>query len=84
MNKAIQGAIQSKSPFTAVSFKSGQCQAWGVFNMNKHYTNTKNPVNFPKLVQDKKTGQWYNPQEAFDQLMNKPEIMAVLKRLTVR
>lgn len=52
--------------------------------MNKHYTNTKSPVNFPKLVQDKKTGQWYNPQEAFDQLMNKPEIMAVLKRLTVR
>ncbi len=52
--------------------------------MNKHYTNTKSPVNFPKLVQDKKTGQWYNPQETFDQLMNKPEIMAVLKRLTVR
>jgi hypothetical protein len=35
-------------------------------------------------VQDRKTGQWYNPQERFDQLMNKPEIMAVFKRLAVR
>jgi len=52
--------------------------------MNKHYTNTKNPVNFPKLVQDRKTGEWYNPQAKFDELMNKPEIMAVFKRLSVR
>ncbi len=52
--------------------------------MNKHYTNTKNPVNFPKLVQDRKTGEWYNPQAKFDELMNKPEILAVFKRLSVR
>lgn len=38
----------------------------------------------PKLVQDRKTGEWYNPQEAFDRMMNKPEIMAVFKRLAVR
>ena len=69
MNKAIQEAIQSKSPFTAVSFKSGQCEAWGNFN----------PV-----VQDRKTGEYYNPQEAFDRMMNKPEILAVFKRLAVR
>jgi hypothetical protein len=37
-----------------------------------------------KLVQDRKTGEWYNPQEAFDRMMNKPEIMASLKRLTSR
>jgi hypothetical protein len=36
------------------------------------------------LVQDRKTGEWYNPQERFDQLMNKPEIIAVFKRLAVR
>jgi hypothetical protein len=36
------------------------------------------------LVQDRKTGQWYNPQEAFDAMMNKPEILAMLERLAVR
>jgi hypothetical protein len=35
-------------------------------------------------VQDRKTGEWYNPQEAFDRLMNKPETLAMLKRLAVR
>ena len=36
------------------------------------------------LVQDRKTGQYYNPQEAFDKMMNKPEIMAVFNRLSIR
>jgi len=36
------------------------------------------------VVQDRKTGEWYNPQEAFDAMMNKPEILAMLKRLAVR
>jgi hypothetical protein len=35
-------------------------------------------------VQDRKTGEFYNPQERFDTLMNKPEILAMLKRLAVR
>jgi hypothetical protein len=35
-------------------------------------------------VQDRKTGECYNPKEAFDAMMNKPEILAVLKRLAVR
>ena len=35
-------------------------------------------------VQDRKTGEYYNPQEAFDAMMNKPEILAVFKRLAVR
>jgi hypothetical protein len=37
-----------------------------------------------KRIQDRKTGEFYDPQERFDQLMNKPEIMASLKRLTSR
>jgi hypothetical protein len=37
-----------------------------------------------QLVMDRKTGLFYNPQEAFDAMMNKPEIMAMLKRLAVR
>jgi hypothetical protein len=36
------------------------------------------------MVQDIKTNEWYNPQEAFDAMMNKPEIIAVFKRLAVR
>ncbi len=35
-------------------------------------------------VQDRKTGLYYDPQEAFDAMMNKPEILAVFKRLAVR
>ena len=36
------------------------------------------------LVMDRVTGEMYNPKEAFDRMMNKPEIMASLKRLTLR
>ena len=36
------------------------------------------------VVQDIKTNEWYNPQERFDTIMNKPEILAMLKRLAVR
>jgi len=46
--------------------------------------NTKPNTQQPKLVQDRKTGEFYNPQQRFDQLMNKPEILAMLKRLAVR
>ena len=35
-------------------------------------------------VQDRKTGEYYNPKEAFDKLMNKPEILASLKRLSCK
>jgi hypothetical protein len=35
-------------------------------------------------VQDRNTGLYYNPQEAFDAMMNKPEILAVFKRLSIR
>ena len=40
--------------------------------------------NVEGMVQDRKTGEWYNPQQAFDTMMNKPEILAVFKRLAVR
>lgn len=35
-------------------------------------------------VQDRKTGEYYDPKAAFDELMNKPEIMASLNRLKIR
>ena len=35
-------------------------------------------------VQDRKTGEWYNPQERFMEKMNSPEVIAVLKRMKDR
>jgi hypothetical protein len=36
------------------------------------------------VVFDRVTGEAYDPKARFDELMNKPEIMASLKRLAVR
>ena len=36
------------------------------------------------LVQDRKTGKYYDPQAAFDELMQRRETIAVLERLKVR
>lgn len=36
------------------------------------------------MVQDLVTGEIYDPQEKFDEMLNKPEIMDVMKRLKVR
>ena len=35
-------------------------------------------------VQDRKTGEYYDPKAKFDELMNKPEILASLNRLKIR
>lgn len=36
------------------------------------------------LVQDRKTGEMYDPKARFDEMMNKPEIIDVMKRLKIR
>ena len=36
------------------------------------------------VVQDRKTGELYDPKAAFDNLMKTPEVMASLKRLSIR
>jgi hypothetical protein len=36
------------------------------------------------LVQDIKTGVWYNPQVEFDKLMNDSKTVAIMKRLKFR
>ena len=36
------------------------------------------------LVRDRKTGEFYDPKAKFDELMNKPEITAMLNRLKIR
>jgi hypothetical protein len=45
---------------------------------------TKEATEQALMVMDRVTGEMYNPQERFDELMNKPEIIAVFKRLAVR
>jgi hypothetical protein len=35
----------------------------------------------PGMVQDRKTGKWYDPNKEFDKKMNSPEVMAQMKRM---
>jgi hypothetical protein len=37
-----------------------------------------------QLVQDRKTGEYYDPKAAFDRLMKTPEVMASMKRLSCK
>jgi hypothetical protein len=37
-----------------------------------------------EAVQSRKTGEWYDPVVGFDKLMNKPETMALFKRMKDR
>lgn len=52
-------------------------------NPGKEFTAT--PVQAKDMmVQDRKTGEWYNVQERFEQLMNSKDILAVMKSLKER
>lgn len=51
----------------------------------KEYTAT--PITAAEMIKqviDRKTGEMYDPKAKFDEMMNKPEIMDVMKRLKVR
>jgi hypothetical protein len=37
--------------------------------------------NAPKLVQDRKTGKWYDPNKEFEKKMTSPKVMAQMKRM---
>jgi hypothetical protein len=41
-------------------------------------------MNNVKLVQCRKTGEWYNPQEQFNKRMNDPAVIAMFKRLAAK
>jgi hypothetical protein len=51
--------------------------------MKQHKARVDQNLRDAGWAQDRKTGEFYNPQERFDALMNKPEILAMLKRLAV-
>jgi hypothetical protein len=61
-----------------------QQAAWDKKNMDRSNGHSANNLEAEGYVRDRKTGEYYNPQEAFDAMMNKPEILAVFKRLAVR
>jgi len=50
----------------------------------KHDGHAANNLEREGWVKDRKTGEYYNPQERFDTIMNKPEITAMLNRLKIR
>lgn len=61
-----------------------QIAKWQQQERNKREGRMANNLEQAGWVKDRKTGEWYDPKAAFDQLMTKPEIQAVFKRLAVR
>ena len=61
-----------------------QQAAWDKKNTDRMDGHAANNLEREGWVKDKKTGEYYDPKAKFDELMNKPEIMASLKRLTNR
>ena len=57
-------------------------------NPGKEYTATPvtaaDMVKEATLVMDRVTGEMYDPKAKFDEMMNKPDIMGMLKRLSIR
>jgi len=47
-------------------------------------TNARWKAQQVELVQNRKTGEWYDPKVEFNKLMDKPDIQAVFKRLASR
>jgi hypothetical protein len=61
-----------------------QIAKWQQQEAKKSAGHVANNLEREGWVKDRRTGEWYNPKERFNQLMNKPEILAVFKRLAVR
>ena len=61
-----------------------QQAAWDKKNTDRMDGHVANNLEREGRVKDKKTGEWYDPKAKFDELMNKPEIVASLKRLAIR
>jgi hypothetical protein len=57
---------------------------WAKKRMDQSNGHSANNLEQEGWVKDRKTGEWYNPKQKFDELMNKPEILASFKRLSTR
>ena len=57
---------------------------WDKKNQDRMNGHVANNLEREGWVKDKKTGEYYDPKAAFDQMMDKPEIVAAFKRLSIR
>jgi hypothetical protein len=57
---------------------------WDKKNQDRMNGHVANNLEREGWVKDKKTGEYYDPKAAFDELMDKPEIVAAFKRLSIR
>lgn len=57
---------------------------WDKKRMDLSNGHSANNLEQAGWVKDRKTGEWYDPKAAFDNLMNKPETLAVFKRMKDR
>jgi hypothetical protein len=57
---------------------------WAKKRMDQSNGHSANNLEQEGWVKDRKTGEWYNPKQKFDELMNKPEIIESFKRLSIR
>jgi hypothetical protein len=52
--------------------------------MDQHKARVDQNLREAGWVQCRQTGEWYDPKEAFDAMMDRPEILAAFKRLAIR
>jgi hypothetical protein len=57
---------------------------WAKKRMDQSNGHSANNLEQEGWVKDRKTGEYYDPKAKFDELMNKPEILASFKRLSTR
>jgi hypothetical protein len=57
---------------------------WDKKNQDRMNGHVANNLEREGWVKDKKTGEYYDPKAKFDEMMDKPEIVAAFKRLSIR
>jgi hypothetical protein len=57
---------------------------WDKKNQDRMNGHVANNLEREGWVKDKKTGEYYDPKAKFDEMMDKPEIIAAFKRLSIR
>ena len=57
---------------------------WDKKNQDRMNGHVANNLEREGWVKDKKTGEYYDPKAKFDEIMDKPEIVAAFKRLSIR
>ncbi len=73
----------SRMPIQRANFQFGRPQFHEIPAKGVAEGTPKDP-NAPKLVQDRKTGKWYDPKKEFEKKMNSPEVQAQMKRMATK